>query len=251
MDVAADSFDGISAAELESLLGVPALHLYSTVGSTLDVAHRLGESGAPDGSLVLADVQTRGRGRAGRQWASPGGRGLWLTLLNRPASFERIGVLTVRLGLAAAGALDRFADAPIKSKWPNDLYVGGEKLAGLLVEARWRGRSPEWLAIGIGVNIVAPPDAMKAAALRAGTERMTALVALVPALRAAASHARGTLALDELIDFERRDLARGRICIRPERGTVQGITPTAELLISTANGNITVNSGSLVLAEDS
>ena len=250
-DLTAPSFDGVPAADLRSMLGVPSIHVYSVVGSTLDVAHRIGASGEPEGSLVLADRQLRGRGRSGRRWSSPPGTGLWLTLLRRPATVESIGVLTVRLGLAAAGALERFADEPIRSKWPNDLYLGGRKLAGILVEARWRGPSPEWMAIGVGVNVTAPPDEAGAAALAPGTERVAVLTVLVPALRAAAAHPSVVLELDELIEYERRDLARGRPCTEPARGTVQGITPNAELVISTREGNVTVNSGSLVLAEDS
>ena len=250
LDVPARSFDGVPARVLGEMLGLSAVHVFSSAGSALDVAHRLALDGASHGTLVLADAQTRGRGRNGKPWASPPGAGLWLTLLVRPNRPEVIRVLTVRLGLAAAAAMDRFADASIRVKWPNDLYVGAGKLAGVLVEARWRGATPEWLAIGVGVNVVAPADAPNAVGLRPGTERVAVLTALVPALLAASERAGDVLDPAELRTYARRDLAAGRLAVEPGRGTVLGITPLAELRLATATGEMVVASGSLVLAED-
>ena len=71
----------------------------------------------------------------------------------------------MRVGLAAAEALDRFASEPIRLKWPNDLYVDQGKVAGVLVEARWREQAVEWVAIGLGVNVKAPEDIEAAAGL--------------------------------------------------------------------------------------
>ena len=250
LDVPANSFDGVPGRVLREMLGVAAVHIYASAGSALDVAHRLAMDGAPHATLVLADAQTRGRGRNGKHWASPPGTGLWLTLLVRPDRPEVIRVLTVRLGLAAATAIDRFATMPIRVKWPNDLYVGEGKLAGVLVEARWRGATPEWLAIGVGVNVIAPTDAPNAAGLREGTERLSVLTALVPALLTAAGRVGDVLDADELRAFASRDLAVGRVAVEPARGTVLGITLGAELRLATAAGDAVFGSGSLVLAED-
>jgi BirA family biotin operon repressor/biotin-[acetyl-CoA-carboxylase] ligase len=250
LDVPANSFDGVPGRVLREMLGLAAVHIYASAGSALDVAHRLAMDGAPHATLVLADAQTRGRGRNGKHWASPPGTGIWLTLLVRPDRPEVIRVLTVRLGLAAATAMDRFATTPIRVKWPNDLYVGGRKLAGVLVEARWRGATPEWLAIGVGVNVIAPIDAPNAAGLRDGTERLSVLTALVPALLTAAGRVGAVLDRDELHAFSTRDLAVGRMALEPARGTVLGITPAAELQLATAGGDAAFGSGSLVLAED-
>ena len=249
-DVPARSFDGVPGRVLCEMLGLSAVHLFSSAGSALDVAHRLASDGAAHGTLVLADAQTRGRGRNGKQWASPPGIGVWLTLLVRPGRPEVVRVLTVRLGLAAAAAMDRFTAVPIRVKWPNDLYVGAGKLAGVLVEARWRGATLEWLAIGVGVNVIAPVDAPNAAGLRTGTERVAVLTALVPALRAAAERAGDALDADELRMYAARDLTAGRRAVAPARGTVLGITPLAELRLATATGEMVFGSGSLVLAED-
>jgi len=92
---------------------------------------------------VIANEQTAGRGRGGKSWQSSPGAGLWLTLIERPADTSGLGVLSLRVGLAAAEALDRFAPEPIRLKWPNDLYIDRSKLAGILVEARWREQSVE------------------------------------------------------------------------------------------------------------
>ena len=230
---------------------MPAVHLFARAGSTLDIAHELAAAGAPEGTLVLADMQTRGRGRAGKRWTSPPGSGIWLTLLARPTTIDSIRVLTVRLGLAAASALDAFADARVRVKWPNDLFVGAGKLAGILVEARWRGTSPEWLSIGFGVNVAAPPDAPLAGHLRATASRVAVLRALVPTLRSVVARDDAELDDAELAEWGSRDLAAGRAIDAPARGVVAGIDRTAALLVNTESGRVAISSGSLVLSEES
>ena len=249
-EVGLDAFDGVSLAALREQLRVPALHLFATVGSTLDVAHRLAGESAPHGALVIADRQTQGRGRGGKTWESPPGSGLWLTMLARPAESVVPQVLTVRLGLAAAAALDALAGQQIRIKWPNDLYLGSRKLAGVLVEARWRGARAEWLAVGLGVNVTAPGLAERGGALGAGVQRLEALRALVPALRAAVDRPDAELDAAERAEYDARDRARDAACIEPRRGIVRGIGRGAELLIETDEGVVAVGSGSLVLAEE-
>ena len=116
-------FDGASAEELERLLDIPRVELLEATTSTLDVAHRIAGEGAPAGTLIIANEQTAGRGRGGKAWQSSPGAGVWLTLIERPADSSGLGVLSLRVGLAAAEALDRFAAEPIRLKWPNDLYT--------------------------------------------------------------------------------------------------------------------------------
>jgi BirA family transcriptional regulator, biotin operon repressor / biotin---[acetyl-CoA-carboxylase] ligase len=214
----------------------------------MDTAHSLGAAGAPAGTLIIANEQTAGRGRQGTMWRSAAARGIWLTLLERPTDSTGLEVLSLRVGLAAAGALDAFAVAPVQLKWPNDLFVAGGKLAGVLVEARWRGRQPDWVAIGLGVNVRLPDDLSSAAALRDGTSRIEVLGSLVPALRAAA-HGRGPLDTKELRAYAARDYARGRRCITPGRGVVAGVTPVGELAVETADGMEHHRAGSLLLEE--
>jgi BirA family biotin operon repressor/biotin-[acetyl-CoA-carboxylase] ligase len=240
--------DGATEAELREALDLPRVELLETTTSTLDVAHRLAAEGAPSGTLVIANEQTAGRGRGGKSWQSPPEAGLWLTLIERPLDTSGLDVLSIRIGLAAAEALDRFAPEPIRLKWPNDLYVDRGKLAGVLVEARWREQSVEWIAIGLGINVRAPENVEDAAGLEPGTARVDVLVELIPSLRLAAG-ATGPLAADELEEFNARDLARGRTCIQPARGRVAGITPTGELLVALADTVAPFRSGSLVLED--
>jgi BirA family biotin operon repressor/biotin-[acetyl-CoA-carboxylase] ligase len=241
-----EGFDGLTSRELSDLLDLPRVEFLKQTTSTLDVAHRLGAEGAEAGTLVIADQQTAGRGRTGGKWSSAFEGGLWLTLIERPSDTSGLEVLSLRVGLRAARALDRFATEPVRLKWPNDLFVEEKKLGGILIEARWREQNLEWVAIGIGVNVVLPDDVPIAAALEPGTERVEVLTDLVPALRAAAK-CHGHLAPIELVEWNARDLARGRACCEPARGIVEGITPGGELVVALADSVARFRSGSLVL----
>jgi len=226
---------------------VPRVDVHASVTSTLDVAHAVAAT-VPAGTLVLADEQTAGRGTQGRRWTSRAGDGVWLALIERPGDATALDVLSLRCGLYAAESLDELAPAAIGVKWPNDLYVSGRKLAGVLIETRWRGASAEWVAIGFGLN-VAPPPLDTGIGLAAGATRLDALARLVPALRRAAG-ATGHLTPDELARWQRRDVARGRSVAAPSHGTVAGISRAGELLVLGANGaEERHRSGTLTFAE--
>jgi BirA family biotin operon repressor/biotin-[acetyl-CoA-carboxylase] ligase len=239
-------FDGLTKAELEEALDLPQVELLESTTSTLDVAHKMAAEGCSPGTLIIAEHQTAGRGRGGNRWTSSAARGIWLTLVERPREISGLEVLALRAGLRTARALDRFAPEPVRLKWPNDLFVEGRKLAGILIEARWREASLEWVAIGIGVNVVLPDDVPLASALDPGTQRVEVLAELVPAIRDAASMT-GKLSQLELIEWNARDIARGRQCIEPARGTVEGISAQGELLVALADSIARFRSGSLVM----
>lgn len=245
----AETYDARSAADIATALGVAHVELYAEVNSTMDVAHRAAEAQAVAGTVLLADRQSAGRGRGGKTWVSESGRGLWFTLLERPSTPSGLDVLALRLGLAAAPVLEAFADAPVRLKWPNDLYVGDRKLAGILVETRWREARVEWVAIGMGVNVSTPPEVATAAGLRPNTDRVDVLAELVPALRRAAAE-RGPLSAIELASFAARDYAAGRPCTAPAVGVVRGVTDDGSLAIVTDSGEQFFRAGSLVLAGD-
>lgn len=242
-------YDGLSARELAQRAGVPRAIPFDTVSSTLDVAHALAAEGAEAGTLIVADAQAAGRGRQGRSWQSESGAGVWLTMLERPAGIGALDVLSLRIGIEVAPALDQFAASSVRLKWPNDLYVGGRKLAGILVEARWRQSQPEWVAIGVGINVRAPAGETRATGLRAGVSRIDVLAAVVPAIRRAAQ-ARGPLTASELEAFASRDVAVGRECIEPVAGRVRGIDGSGALLVDVGSTVTAVRSGSLVLKEE-
>ncbi len=231
----AAAYDGVTPTELARLIGIPRVHVYARVGSTMDVAHALAATGAPAGTLVLADAQSGGRGRAGRRWLSPPGAGLWLTLLERPGDSSALDVLPLRLGLHAALAVQPFAGGAVQVKWPNDLQIARRKLAGVLVEARWRDAQPEWVAIGLGLNVRAPAGMDDATGLRTESSRVALLEALVPALRHAAA-ARGPLAPDELRAYAERDAISGRRIRDPLPGVVRRVLPSGELLLAGDDG---------------
>lgn len=242
-------WEGADAAALAAALSLPRVELHARIPSTLDRAHELGAAGAPAGTLVLADAQTAGRGRGGRTWESPPGSGIWLTLVERPADPLAIQVLSLRIGIRAARVLDRFAPSPVRLKWPNDLQLEGSKLAGILIEARWRDGRPDWVAIGFGLNVAPPRTFGDAASLARGTDRLEVLAELVPALRAAAT-ARGLLSARELEEFAERDAARGQRCREPAVGEVRGITESGALVVACDGRDTAFTVGSLRLERD-
>ncbi|HET9424825.1 MAG TPA: biotin--[acetyl-CoA-carboxylase] ligase [Gemmatimonadaceae bacterium] len=239
-----------SSDRLARELGLPRVELYESVGSTLDVAHGLAAAGAPAGTLVLAAAQTAGRGRLGRSWSSEPGAGIWLTLIERPADRSALDVLSLRVGLGIVNALEPLTGEALALKWPNDVYRGDRKLAGILVEARWRGSEPDWVAIGVGLNVRAPSGQPRATGLEStGVSRNAVLFAIVPALRRAASLA-GPLTRAEVDDFTARDVARGRAILEPVRGTVDGINAAGGLRVLTKDGLETLQAGTLVFEGD-
>ena len=239
------TFDGATGETLANTLSLPRVVVLDDVPSTMDVANELAAGGAHAGTLVIADAQAAGRGRAGRRWESRAGDGLWLTLIERVNDSSALDVLSLRIGIRAARALDRFSPASVGLKWPNDLYLPSGKLGGILVESRWRGARPEWTAIGIGINV---RDVRYAggAALGAEVSRLDVLAEILPALRAAAS-GRGHLSDAELAEFAARDVAFGRRCTGPCTGRVSGIAPDGALLIETSDGVKRMVEGSLTL----
>jgi BirA family biotin operon repressor/biotin-[acetyl-CoA-carboxylase] ligase len=126
-------------------------------GSTNDEAAALARAGASHGTIVIAERQTAGRGRDGRTWQSPAG-GLYLSAVLRPALGPAdVPPLTLAIGVAACDAA-RDVGAHAELKWPNDLYVGDKKLAGILVEAQSHGTRLEAVIVGIGVNLATTPE---------------------------------------------------------------------------------------------
>lgn len=137
--------DDLRARLQTRVIGTEIL-VFDETGSTNDVVARLAHDGAREGLVVFAESQTRGRGRHGRVWVAPRGKGLWFSVLLRPefpvAAFPRI---TVAASVAVARAVGHNA----RIKWPNDVTVAGKKLAGILTETR---DGAAILGIGIDVN---------------------------------------------------------------------------------------------------
>lgn len=172
MVVGADKVEDELLSPAALLAGMPTRRLgrplvyHRVIDSTNEEARRLAAAGSPEGTLVIAERQTAGRGRRGRQWVAPAGRCLLFSLLLRPAlPPERLFALTMAAGLAVRGAImDQLGLVPAL-KWPNDVYIAGRKTAGILVESAFAGRELEFAVVGIGVNVNVRPEELAGAVL--------------------------------------------------------------------------------------
>jgi len=134
------------------LIGACVIHL-EEVASTNDVALQMAEEGAPEGLVVTADRQTRGRGKWGRRWESPAG-GLWMSILLRPSAPTSCGPVFSLMGaVASAEAIRQASGLMARIRWPNDLFLGGRKVGGVLNEMRASQGGIRYLVMGIGINV--------------------------------------------------------------------------------------------------
>jgi BirA family biotin operon repressor/biotin-[acetyl-CoA-carboxylase] ligase len=124
---------------------------YKRLASTQLTAERLGRTGASEGTVVLAEEQTAGRGRFERRWASPKG-GLYMSLVLRPARLDSPHLLTLVGALSVVEGVKIATGIHSGIRWPNDVMVKGRKVAGVLGTAHYSGSSPDYVVVGIGVN---------------------------------------------------------------------------------------------------
>ena len=133
--------------------GKRVFHFFKT-DSTNRVAMELGYSGEPEGTVVLAEAQSAGRGRSGRIWHSEKGTGLYFTILLRPRlSPAQAPLLTMLAGLSAQTAIAAQTGLVAELKWPNDLLLGGKKLGGILTEMHAEPSAVRFVIVGIGLNV--------------------------------------------------------------------------------------------------
>jgi len=147
--------------EVKPKLGRPLMYEPVT-GSTSDNALLAARAGAPHGSLFVADEQTAGRGRRGHAWLAAPGESLLFSVLLRPKlELSQTSALTLAIGLALRDAIGPLLKDRVDIKWPNDLYVNGKKLAGILVESQLQGASLQAVVVGVGLNVATrdfPPE---------------------------------------------------------------------------------------------
>lgn len=235
-----------------------------TTGSTNDDARRLAIGGAPEGTVVLAERQSAGRGRLGRNWDSPERVGLYLSVLLRPADpIDRIGRYPIAAAVAVCAACRAFAGDRVVLKWPNDVLTDQGKLAGVLAEMR-RGTSGTDLVLGVGVNVnqVAQdfPTALRGTAtslriLRHGVvlDRETVASTLLEALGATIARIRGDGWREVAEQFLRYapDATGRRVRLAAGGlGFTDGLDASGALRVATANGIVLVHASESVATED-
>jgi BirA family biotin operon repressor/biotin-[acetyl-CoA-carboxylase] ligase len=221
-------------------LGQPREH-HETIGSTNERARELAEEGAAHGTLVTAGEQTAGRGRQGRGWVTPPGVAIAASLVLR--SYDDL--LPLRAGLAVADVAGERA----RVKWPNDVWIEGRKVAGILAEAH----AKEWAVLGIGVNVALDPQTLPpevaeiAGTLGRDLEQVEpTLVELLSALEQRLTEDRDAT----LAALRDRDALLGQhVRWQDGEGTGAGIDQTGALLVNLPDGGTTaLSAGEVTLS---
>ena len=217
------------------MIGSPHVH-HRVTDSTNERAKGLAADGAPHGTLVTAGEQTAGRGRQGRQWVAPPGRALLMSVV------LNVDGRTPLVPLATAVAICHAFPQADGIKWPNDIWVGGRKLAGILVEGR---PQDGWAVLGIGLNVATEPDefpdelretatSLKASGSDVATPR-EALEVLLPVLDAWLEAPADTV----LNEWRERDALRGRrISWAGGEGVAAGVGDDGSLLVETDDAGV-------------
>ena len=144
-----------------STMGKAQYHHHRTITSTNSEARSLAEAGCPEGTLVVAETQTAGKGRKGREWVSPQNSGIYASLVLRPyLPLEDTPLLTLMTAVVTAEAIIEATGITPTIKWPNDILVNGRKTAGILTEVSSEIDSVEYALIGIGINVNTPVKAL-------------------------------------------------------------------------------------------
>jgi BirA family biotin operon repressor/biotin-[acetyl-CoA-carboxylase] ligase len=223
-------------------------HHFDSIGSTNDEAKRLAGLGEPEGTVITADTQTAGRGRGGRGWVTPKGAAIAMSLILRPqvAALQATQVALLG-GLAVLEGVRKLVDLPMQIKWPNDVLVRGQKVAGVLAEAAYSGDTLEYMVLGMGVNVNGgPPPELKleyeATSLAAETGSPLDREAVRHSILAAFEARYSTLGTPTLAEAWKANLAmlgqQVRVVGLAETvtGKLEGVTPEGALVLLTENG---------------
>jgi BirA family biotin operon repressor/biotin-[acetyl-CoA-carboxylase] ligase len=239
----------------------PIYH-FETADSTNDRAKILGTQGAPEGTLVVAETQTVGRGRLGRTWSSPKGAGIYVSVLLRPALPPgELPQITLSTAVAVVRALARAVQVTPGIKWPNDLILNGKKLGGILTEMETESDQIRYLVVGMGLNINNPdfPPELGGRATSLFYEegrhfsRLAILQAWLEEFETLYQQflARGFPEILE--EWQRHSVTLGRYVtvrqgLRQVEGLARKVAPDGALLLETARGEVVrVTSGEITL----
>lgn len=239
-----------------STIGRPVV-VKNITESTNDDARQAGARGSPHGAVFLADAQTRGRGRSGHSWHSPPGENLYLSVLLRP-NIPPLALppLTLVVGVCVARVVDHALQTSggARIKWPNDVYVGEDKLAGILVETSLRGSSVAAVIVGVGINVhtMVFPAELRATSLRRLGATNLERSQLAARFLSELGHAVRLYEQQRLAPFhaelEARDMLRGRwLEVAGVEGVGAGIDAEGLLGVARADGEVRrFGSGSVV-----
>jgi BirA family biotin operon repressor/biotin-[acetyl-CoA-carboxylase] ligase len=155
--------NGLSEREIAPLLGTAeigrTIHHYAELASTNDEAHRLADAGARHGEVVVAELQTQGRGRRGRSWIAPPGKSIALSVILRPSmAAARASEITLAAAVGVCEAARALGASTARIKWPNDVECDGRKVAGILTELRADGERTKHVVLGVGLNCGLLPE---------------------------------------------------------------------------------------------
>ena len=205
-------------------------------------------------TVFVAEAQPRARGRGGRVWKAPKGRGIYLTVLRPVAAGELLSVVPLAVSRWIREALRESCGVDAKLKWPNDLYVGRRKLAGVLSEARTQG-DDSYLAVGIGVNARGRAADVGVPAATTIEEELGRDVEIAPLVQAVVDRIDSELAHPdwrrEIEEWEKASLHRPGDLLRVRRngeavtGRYLGLDPSGFLRLETPDGEAVVASGEL------
>lgn len=257
-----NELQNLKQAILASAKGDYRLTVVPVIGSTNMVLRTMAREGAPEGTVLVAEQQTAGRGRMGRAFFSPSGSGLYFSVLLRPSLAVDALKITVAAGVAVARAVKEVCNIELKIKWVNDLYLADKKVCGILAEGALNPTGGlEWCVLGIGINVFSPQAGFGdlqniAGALLTGEPND----ALRGQLAAAVLDRFFELYqnMDEpalLREYRERSYLQGKTVTAVQgkkrvRGTVVGIGDGAELLLQTVSGEQLAFSSGEVQLED-
>ena len=228
------------------MIGRPRVH-HRVVDSTNEQARQLAAAGAPHGTLVTADEQSAGRGRQGRTWVAPSGSAVLMSLIVRDLGLDTL--LPLAAPVAVCDACEAVAPVECRIKWPNDVWIDGRKVAGILVE----GRPQEgWAIVGIGLNVSTTefPEELRETAtsldLASGErlDRNEVLRALLKAL----DQRLGATASEIVGAWRERDALKGeRVRWGAGQGTAVGVSENGALIVDADGERIELEAGEVHL----
>jgi BirA family transcriptional regulator, biotin operon repressor / biotin---[acetyl-CoA-carboxylase] ligase len=233
------------ARDRKPKLGRPLMYQPVT-GSTNDDALLAARSGAPHGSVFVADEQTAGRGRRGHTWLAAPGENLLFSVLLRPElELAQTSALTLAIGLALRDVVAPLIASPPQLKWPNDLLVDGKKLAGVLLESQLQGDRLQAVVVGIGLNVASRhfPEEIAARATSLALlgasqlERETLLFGLLEAIAARLEAYQSAGVAGILSELHAADALRGkRLRVDGQSGLGSGLDEQGRLLLISDDG---------------